>query len=61
MVKYSIYNLYKVLKTLPETESYLVAYSGGMDSHVLLHSLKALADELQAQCRGVVQALPGRL
>jgi len=38
--------LLKQLKTFPPTRHYRVAYSGGCDSHVLLHALVALGDQL---------------
>lgn len=53
MFIFSIDKLLNILESLPATESYLVAYSGGMDSHVLLHSLYALRDKLQADIRAV--------
>ena len=37
VVNKSTINLDKLFKSLPESGRYLVAYSGGMDSHVLLH------------------------
>ena len=52
-MKFSKDKLHTSLKSLPEANSYLVAYSGGMDSHVLLHSLNALADKLQVNIRAV--------
>jgi tRNA(Ile)-lysidine synthase len=45
---FTIEYLHAVLQSLPECEGYLVAYSGGMDSHVLLHSLNALRRNLNA-------------
>ncbi|MCP3866632.1 MAG: tRNA lysidine(34) synthetase TilS [Gammaproteobacteria bacterium] len=38
--------LLEVLNGMPEADRYLVAYSGGRDSHVLLHALAALGKEL---------------
>ena len=39
-------NLAKVLSHLPEAKRYLLAYSGGLDSHVLLHALSVLQSDL---------------
>ncbi len=36
----------EIVQTLPAAQRYWVAYSGGRDSHVLLHALAALRDEL---------------
>jgi tRNA(Ile)-lysidine synthase len=41
------------LRTLPQPECYLVAYSGGVDSHVLLHAMA----EIQGQCSIPVRAI----
>jgi len=38
--------LHRILSSLPDTKRYLVAYSGGPDSHALLHSLAALRPNL---------------
>ncbi len=38
--------LHKQLQRFPRLRGYRVAYSGGMDSHVLLHALAALRDTL---------------
>ncbi len=40
--------LLKQLKKFPPTQHYWVAYSGGCDSHVLLHALAALREQLAA-------------
>lgn len=53
VLKYSIDKLHQILESLPESDSYLIGYSGGMDSHVLLYSLHALSDKLQADIRAV--------
>lgn len=53
MVKYSSDKLLQILSKLPETDCYLVAYSGGMDSHVLLASLAALGDRLDAEVAAI--------
>ena len=37
-----------ILQSLPDCQGYLIAYSGGMDSHVLLHAMYALRTELPA-------------
>ncbi|HEB85855.1 MAG TPA: tRNA(Ile)-lysidine synthetase, partial [Gammaproteobacteria bacterium] len=36
------------LKQFPPARHYRVAYSGGCDSHVLLHALAAIQDQLPA-------------
>jgi tRNA(Ile)-lysidine synthase len=41
-------HLRRFLQTLPPAGRYLVAYSGGLDSHVLLHALNALGVNLAA-------------
>ncbi len=38
--------LHTFLETLPWTRRYLVGYSGGVDSHVLLHALARLRDQV---------------
>ncbi len=40
--------LLKTISELPSCKRLLVAYSGGMDSHVLLHSLLIIRDQLSA-------------
>jgi len=40
--------LLSILRQLPTPRRYLVAYSGGLDSSVLLHALASLGDELSA-------------
>ncbi|MFC1684270.1 tRNA lysidine(34) synthetase TilS [Pseudomonadota bacterium] len=41
--------LLSILRQLPTPRRYLVAYSGGLDSSVLLHALASLGDELGAE------------
>lgn len=41
--------LLEILQHLQDTNRYLVAYSGGRDSHVLLHMLSALSAELNSE------------
>ena len=41
--------LLDILQYLPNTNRYLVAYSGGRDSHVLLHLLSTLSGELNTR------------
>ena len=43
---FSAQNLLVAIKRLPSAERYWVAYSGGLDSHVLLHALAALRGQL---------------
>jgi len=45
--------LLQTLHSLPRPSGYLVAYSGGLDSTVLLHALASLGDELQRPLRAV--------
>ncbi len=45
--------LYRALGALPAAPVYWVAYSGGADSHVLLHALAALRPRLGAAVRAV--------
>ncbi len=45
--------LLEILDRLPETGRYLIAYSGGRDSHVLLHALCLLRDRLPASLEAV--------
>ncbi len=47
------------LSRLPETTRYWVAYSGGLDSHVLLHAMAALREHLQPVGLGVVHVNHG--
>ncbi len=42
-----------LLKTLPPASQYIVAFSGGMDSQVLLHALAAIRTELAAPIHAV--------
>lgn len=46
-------HLLQTISDLPSCKRLLVAYSGGMDSHVLLHSLLAIRDELTAEIHAV--------
>jgi len=46
-------DLLKTLQDLPTPGSYLVAYSGGLDSHVLLHAMAALRDQLGIPVRAI--------
>lgn len=39
MVAYSVDKLDEILKSIPGSRKYIIAYSGGLDSRVLLHSL----------------------
>lgn len=41
------------LQQFPSPSSYLIAYSGGLDSHVLLHMLATLQDQIQAPLRAM--------
>jgi tRNA(Ile)-lysidine synthase len=41
------------LQALPETSCYWVAYSGGLDSHVLLHAIAQISDQLNAPLRAI--------
>jgi tRNA(Ile)-lysidine synthase len=45
-VIFSPLNLQQQLQRLPRAQGFHVAYSGGMDSHVLLHALASLRDTL---------------
>ncbi len=45
--------LLQTISDLPSSERLLVAYSGGMDSHVLLHGLLAIRDELAIEIHAV--------
>jgi tRNA(Ile)-lysidine synthase len=45
--------LLQTISDLPTCERLLVAYSGGMDSHVLLHGLIAIRDQLLAEIHAV--------
>ncbi len=45
--------LLQTISDLPSCRRLLVAYSGGMDSHVLLHGLIAIRDELSAEIHAV--------
>lgn len=45
--------LLNALAGLPKTSHYWVAYSGGLDSHALLHGLATLRDKLSAEIHAV--------
>ncbi len=45
--------LLQTISDLPSCNRMLVAYSGGMDSHVLLHGLISIRDELNAEIHAV--------
>ena len=46
-------NLSAFLETLPKRKRFLIAYSGGLDSHVLLHSMAGLGREHACGIRAV--------
>lgn len=46
-------DLLPVLQKLPTPAGYLVAYSGGLDSHVLLHAMTALRGDLKLPVRAI--------
>ncbi len=48
-MRYTLQNLQAVIEQLPPARRYWVAYSGGLDSHVLLHSLSAVRYSLPAE------------
>lgn len=50
---FAIELLFHTLKDLPESSCYRVAYSGGLDSHVLLHALSALSNKIPQQLAAV--------
>ncbi|MES9858196.1 MAG: tRNA lysidine(34) synthetase TilS [Sedimenticola sp.] len=45
--------LHDLLKALPQPPCYWIAYSGGRDSHVLLHAMAALSDRLNQPLRAI--------
>ena len=45
--------LLSTLSALPPPNAYLVAYSGGLDSHVLLHALASIRSRLPAPLRAI--------
>jgi tRNA(Ile)-lysidine synthase len=45
--------LLEIISTLPAASRYWVAYSGGMDSHVLLHALSVLAPRLDVSLQAI--------
>jgi len=47
--EFSILELTSILSNLPSTKHYWVAYSGGIDSTVLLYALSQLKNKLQAE------------
>lgn len=53
MTPFSADQLLRRLQALPDTARYAVAYSGGLDSHVLLHALHALGPALGAELRAL--------
>lgn len=50
---FSAASLSKRLKELPTPAGYWAAYSGGLDSHVLLHALASLSDRLAAPLHAI--------
>ncbi len=48
-MRFTLQNLLAVIERLPPARRYWVAYSGGLDSCVLLHSLAAVRDRLPAE------------
>jgi tRNA(Ile)-lysidine synthase len=54
-MRFSAERLLAVLQRIdaPQADGYVVAFSGGLDSSVLLHALVAIADELPAPVRAV--------
>ena len=42
MTTFDIHKFQESIAALPDTSGYLVAYSGGMDSHVLLHAMSGI-------------------
>ncbi|MES9899539.1 MAG: tRNA lysidine(34) synthetase TilS [Sedimenticola sp.] len=45
--------LYELLKELPQPACYWIAYSGGRDSHVLLHAMASLSGRLTVPLRAI--------
>tara|TARA_B100000674_G_scaffold287851_1_gene238362 strand:- start:116019 stop:117335 length:1317 start_codon:yes stop_codon:yes gene_type:complete len=43
--------LLRILKNFPKPTGYLVSFSGGLDSHVLLHSIKTISKEINLPIR----------
>ncbi len=52
-MRFSPARLLQILTDLPQANRILVAFSGGRDSHVLLHALSGLADRLPAPLRAI--------
>ncbi len=52
-MSFSPERLLKILSDLPAASRYWVAYSGGLDSQVLLHALAALRPRIEAELRAV--------
>ncbi len=48
-MRFTLQNLLAVIERLPPARRYWIAYSGGLDSHVLLHALAAVRDRLPAE------------
>ncbi len=48
-MRFTLQNLLAILQVLPPARRYWVAYSGGLDSHVLLHSLAKVRDRLPVE------------
>ena len=46
-------NLSAFLETLPSCKRFLIAYSGGLDSHVLLHLMAALDEESDCRIKAI--------
>ena len=46
-------NLSAFLETLPSRKRFLIAYSGGLDSHVLLHLMAALDEESDCRIKAI--------
>lgn len=53
MMPFNLSRFSAILQELPAAPVYWVAYSGGCDSHVLLHSLASLRDRLTGELRAV--------
>jgi tRNA(Ile)-lysidine synthase len=52
-LKFTSDNVSRILASLPEPSRYWVAYSGGLDSHVLLHILSTLKQSITAEIAAV--------
>ena len=52
-MSFSLASLSTKLRELPEAPCYWVAYSGGLDSHVLLHAMAQLNDQLVGSLRAI--------